>query len=857
MISLQDVIEVAVISHAALPMLATHEIRLVVLSILIAVVASYTAIDLAGRVTEAQKATHKWIPRLWLAAGALSMGIGIWSMHFIAMLAYHLPLLINYNPSIVLVSMLVAIVASGAALFVVSRQQMGWLQFLAGGIFMGLGVASMHYTGMAAMRLEAIADYDPKLVVLSVMIGIGASLAALRLAFHFRAETTEHPLGRENLRKLGGAMLMGNAIAGMHYTAMVAVSFKPVDLIVDPQVVTSVQPLPPIDTTLLAVAVGFAAFTILSLTLLTSHFDRRISAEAISRAEALRESEERFRLLVEGVKDYGIFMLDLEGYIVSWNAGAEGFKGYWAEEIIGQHLSYFYTNEDIQQGQPERALEMATMVGRFEEEGWHIRRDGSQFWANVILTALRDEKGSLRGFSKVIRDITERKQAEEQLLYNAFHDALTGLPNRILFMDRLGQALKHGKRHENYLFAVLFLDLDRFKVINDSLGHTLGDQLLIAIARRLEACLRPTDTVARLGGDEFTILLERIEDVSDAIRIAERIQAELTLPFELSGQEVFTGASIGIALSATDYRRSEDLLRDADIAMYQAKSLGKGRYELFNTGMHARAVALLQLETDLRRAIERQEFRIYYQPIVSLSTGRITGFEALIRWQHPERGLVFPEAFISVAEETGLIIPIDQWVLREACHQLRQWQEQFPPEPTELASAHPLTISVNLCNLQFKQPELIKHINGVLQEAKLDAHSLKLEITENIIMKNDESATATLSQLRNLGAQLSIDDFGTGYSSLSRLHHFPIDILKIDRSFVSKIGTDEGNLELTETIVTLAQKLRMEVTAEGVETAEQFVQLRGLNCEYGQGYFFSKPLDTKAAEALMMAKPQW
>jgi diguanylate cyclase (GGDEF)-like protein/PAS domain S-box-containing protein len=453
-------------------------------------------------------------------------------------------------------------------------------------------------------------------------------------------------------------------------------------------------------------------------------------------------------------------------------------------------------------------------------------------------------------YQQVQTELKERKRAESQLLYNAFHDPLTGLPNRALFMNRLEHALEHAERHEDYLFAVLFLDLDRFKVINDSLGHLLGDQLLVAIAGRLEACLRPTDTAARLGGDEFTLLLEDIRDVGDAIRVAERIQVELTLPFDLGGQEVFTSASIGIALSSTGYNRPEDLLRDADIAMYRAKALLQTRYEVFDTDMHDRAVALLQVETQLRQALERQELRIHYQPIVSLFTGRITGFEALVRWQHPDHGLLYPLEFMAVAVETGLIVPIDQWVLREACRQTQQWQELFPDK-------QPLTISVNLCNPQFRQPELLRHIKQVLQETKLDARSLKLEITENIIMENDEFATARLLQLRALGIQLSIDDFGTGYSSLGRLHSFPIDVLKIDSSFVSKIGADEGNLEITETIVTLAHKLGVDVIAEGVERAEQLTQLRGLKCEYGQGYFFSEPLDSKAAEALIVAKTQW
>ena len=448
-----------------------------------------------------------------------------------------------------------------------------------------------------------------------------------------------------------------------------------------------------------------------------------------------------------------------------------------------------------------------------------------------------------RQTDKALRD------SAAQLNYSAFYDALTSLPNRALFSDRLKRAFEHGKQVSNTLYAVLFIDLNQFKMVNDSLGHCIGDQLLIAISRKLEGCLRPTDTIARLGGDEFAILLQSFSDVSDTIRVAERIQVALSCPFELEGQEVFATASIGIALSVTEYLLPGDILRDADIAMYRAKQL-KTRYEIFNTAMHATAVARLQMETELRQAVERQEFLVYYQPLVSLVTGRLSGFEALVRWQHPHRGILVPAKFIVLAEETGLLNPIDQWVLREACRQMQQWQEEIPTIP-------PLLISTNMGNKLFSQPNLIQQISQILTDTGLDALSLKLEITENVLAENDESTIATLLQIKALGVQLSIDDFGTGYSSLSRLHHFPIDELKIDRSFVSKIGAGTGNLEITETILTLANKLGVSAIAEGIETAEQLARLRELNCAYGQGYFFSPPLPSQAAEELIISNPQW
>jgi len=471
-------------------------------------------------------------------------------------------------------------------------------------------------------------------------------------------------------------------------------------------------------------------------------------------------------------------------------------------------------------------------------------------------------------------DITDRKLAEERLIHNAFYDQLTGLANRALFMDRLRQAMRRAKEStegnvssQPYLLAVLFLNLNRFKLVNNSLGNQVGDQLLQNFARRLQTCLRPTDTVARLGGDEFGILLEDIQDVSDATRVAESIDKTLSAPFYLDETEVFMTLSIGIALNTssdnsevnsegdtatlkqTDYRllQPEDLLRDAGIAMYRAKAQGKSCYEVFDAAMHRCALERLQIETDLRRAIERQEFRVHYQPIVSLSTGKIIGFEALVRWQHPQRGLVSPTEFIPTAEETGLITPIGWWTLREACRQLRIWQEQFP-------AAQPLTINVNLSGKQFVQPALLDEIDKILQETNLVTGSLKLEITESLVMENPDLVRDLLLELKKRNIHLCIDDFGTGYSSLSRLHHFPISTLKIDRSFVSRIGALGENSEIVQAIVTLAQTLSMDVVAEGIELLEQVSPLIALQCEYGQGYFFSKPVDSEAARAMLIAE---
>jgi len=446
--------------------------------------------------------------------------------------------------------------------------------------------------------------------------------------------------------------------------------------------------------------------------------------------------------------------------------------------------------------------------------------------------------------SELEREIIERRRVQDQLLHMATHDALTGLPNRTPLMDRLEQALNRA-RLENSVFAILFLDCDRFKVVNDSLGHLIGDQLLVLIARRLKSCLRLIDTLARLGGDEFTILLEGIKGIEDAIQIATRIHTELTQPFRINEQEIFITTSIGIVLGNAAYHHPIDLLRDADTAMYQAKQLGSGRHEVFDPSMHANARTRLRLETDLRYALERQEFLLYYQPIVSLNSGELIGFEALTRWQHPERGLISPVEFIPVAEETGLILPLGTWVLRQACQQLQIWKIQG------LVQAG-FTVSVNLSVKQFSQPDLIHQIDQILQESGMDSCHLKLEITESAIMHNADSAAEILHELRSRQIQLSIDDFGTGYSSLSYLHRFPVDTLKVDQSFTLRIGQPDENPGIIQAIVSLARTLGMEVIAEGVETPEQLEYLKTLGCDYGQGYFFSKPVDAEVTAARLM-----
>jgi diguanylate cyclase (GGDEF)-like protein/PAS domain S-box-containing protein len=687
-------------------------------------------------------------------------------------------------------------------------------------------------------------------------------------------------------------------------------------------------------------------------------------AKSLRSAEAAaRESDERFRLLAEGVKDCAIFMLDPDGRVTSWGAGAEAIKGYRADEIIGQPFSRFYTREDIEHHAPQKALVAAAAHGRVEEEGWRVRKDGSRFWANVIITALYDEGGRLRGFAKVIRDVTERvlgeqrlrqfaavfestaegviitdadakiiavnkaftiitgyseqevlrrnprsfrsgrhgsdfyrnmwksirekggwqgeiwdrrkngeiypkwltisiirnrvgqiinyigvfsdlsqlKRSEEQLARLAHYDPLTGLPNRLLLNSRLPHALEQAKRH-GWKAILFFLDLDRFKTVNDSLGHPAGDELLVAVAQRIRNLLRDEDTLARLGGDEFVILLENLNHYQ-AAAFAQRFLATLTEPFRLaSGHEVFVSASIGISIFPDDARDSTQLVRNADAAMFQAKQSGRSTYRFYTEELTHSANQRLDLESRLRRALERKEFILHYQPQIDIATGRIIGVEALVRWQSPELGLIPPARFIPLAEETGFIVALGEWVLRSACSQTKAWLEQGLP---------PLTVAVNFSSLQFHRSDMAERIRTILDETGLPADRLELEITESATLERGEHAQTTLQALKALGVRLAIDDFGTGYSSLAYLKRFAFDTVKIDRSFVRDLCESQSDGKIVAAVIAMARNLRLTALAEGVESEEQLAFLRKLGCDTYQGYLFSRPRPAEEIAALL------
>lgn len=572
--------------------------------------------------------------------------------------------------------------------------------------------------------------------------------------------------------------------------------------------------------------------------------------------KALRESEERYALASRAAND-GLWDWNLISKEIYFSPRWKYLLGYqdrdiqnnpeeWFSRIHPQHLEQVSQAIISYLQNPHSPLEISYQI---------LHKDGDYRWMLCRAIVVKNDQGEISRLTGSQTDITTARAAEEQLRHQALYDGLTGLPNRSFFLDKLKQSFARCNKNPQEMFAVLFLDLDGFKKINDSLGHLVGDQLLVNFSRRFQEYLRNEDTFARLGGDEFAILMDNLKELKDAINLAERISQQLEQCFRIQGRELFVTASIGIAPSTNNYSQVEDLLRDADTAMYQAKASGKARYTVFQPRMYLEAVHILELESDLRKAIEREQFEVFYQPIVKLNNREIVGFEALVRWQHPSRGLISPIEFIPMAEETGLILPIGYWVMEQACRQMRIWQEKYQ-------IARKMTVSVNLSPVQLKHfsPDhpfnCLDRIQTIIQKTGLQSHSLKLEITENTIMESLDRANSILEQIQALGIKLSMDDFGTGYSSLNYLHHLSLDTLKIDKSFIREIDINTDKLKLIRTIVDLAQTLKMDIIAEGVETIQQQILLTELNCEYGQGYLFAKPLPSTDAQVLIATTEQ-
>lgn len=672
---------------------ASYSPSLVFISLCVAILASYTALDLSGRIATARGRTVY----LWIGGGALAMGFGVWSMHFIGMLALELPLALGYDLGLTLWSLLVAILSSGFALWLVSQPRLPWLQLLFGALIMGAGISAMHYSGMAALRMQPGIDYDPTLFGLSLLIAVGASAAALSIAFHLRRQTPYVRLARG-----GAAVIMGLAIVGMHYTGMAAANF-PVGSFCG----AAVDGLSGngLDNLVLV-----SSLAVLVIALLTSVFDARLDARTSALADSLT-------------------------------------------------------------------------------------------------------------------------LANEELTQLALHDTLTGLPNRILLADRIAQAMS--KVHEQGgCFSLMFIDLDGFKPVNDAFGHHLGDRLLREVALRLREQLRSQDTLARIGGDEF-VLLVRLLEPNDAPQVAARQVGLLSKAFRVDDHDLLISASVGIALYPGNGQTAEELLMNADAAMYHAKGAGKNGYSFFDASMNTNARKQLQLLQDLRQALELQQFRLFYQPKFDASNNQPVGAEALLRWEHPQQGLLLPEDFIDMAEKTGLIIPIGDWVLNEACRQMRVWFDE--------GYSH-WRIAVNLSALQFCYSGLVDSVVAALERHRLPANSLTLEITETTAMNDADASMVVLQRLSQMGVDLSIDDFGTGYSSLMYLKRLPANELKIDRGFVRDLEHDSDDAAIVSAIVALGQALGLRIVAEGVETDTQQSFLTTLGCDALQGFLLGQPL---------------
>lgn len=748
----------------------------------------------------------------WILLGSLIMGLGIWSMHFIGMLASHLSLEITYNLPLVIASIFPALFASVIVFVVISRQRVRKTEVLAGAILITTGIISMHYIGMAAMQMQATVQYDPLLVMLSVLFALVASLSAMFLLFYSRDRHGYFWL------KVISAALMTSGASGMHYIGMAAARFE----VADHHMPVAANSM---DNNYIAFDVGIGMVLILMIAILSIRSETKVKSLS-------DEYSRQFLSVIESAKD-AIVVTDAQGIVVQWNNSADGLFGYSKAEIIHQDVRQIFPRapQDSQQHEP-----IDTVGKTIELTG--VKQNGSQFPVELSTGMWQTAKGTY--YSLIIRDITERKAAEEKISNLVYLDSLTGLPNRRLFNDRLHSSIDQAVENGSVL-TVLYLDLDQFKLVNDTYGHQTGDLLLIEVAARIESCIVKTDTLARLGGDEFIVLLPHA-DYAKAETTAQKILEVLNIPFLLNNEAVFSTSSIGASLFPADGKDPETLVKNADIAMYRVKEDGKNDFQFFTSEMNDLISRKSKIAMSIRKGLELGEFTVHYQPQIHIATEKIIGVEALVRWNHPKLGHISPAEFIPIAEENGMIHHIGEFVLRTACQQNKAWQD---------AGLDSFRVAVNISAKQFSQGNIAEVVTSALDDTGLAPEFLELELTESII-QGTKYAISKMQELKSMGIHLSIDDFGTGYSSLSYLKLFPVDTLKIDQHFIRNIQTDPKDAALVDTIIQMAHNLELNVIAEGVETPEQLAFLKSKNCNQAQGYLFQKPLPPEMIEQLYM-----
>ena len=780
-----------------------HDWRLVALASAVCLLASLVAISLFNRAQATQGKTRL----VWLALDATAAGFGIWATHFIAMLAYDPSWGVGYNLGLTIISLVFAIVITVIGLSIALLKTNG--SAVAGGVIIGVGIGAMHYTGMMALEVADRFTWSPGLVLASIVLGCLFAAAAFRIAVN-------HDGPRFTV---AAAILLCMAILSHHFTAMGALVLVP-----DPTLATDAASLSP---TSLSLTIAGLATMILGMCLVAALGDRRSQ-------DQLRQQKMLLDTALENMSQ-GLCMFDADGRITLFNERFVSLMRFSKPPRKGMSLldllrdARRFGELDAEPEQMFESILNAAQTGK----------SSSKIIATSRGRVLRIVEQPMRGGGWVatFEDITESRKAQEQIAHMAHHDALTELPNRTKFREQLELALRRARRDEN--ICVLCIDLDRFKEINDSLGHPIGDELLKEVSSRLLGCARDGDTVARLGGDEFAVVqIANSPDASAASAFAGRIVEVLGAPYDIQGHHIVIGASVGIASAPEDGNDPDRLLKNADMALYRAKEDGRGNYRFFEAGMDARAQARRLMETELRAALARDEFEVYYQPIHNLEANQIIAFEALVRWNHPLRGMILPMSFIPLAEETGLIVAIGDWVLRRACADAASWSRD-------------VCVAVNLSPVQFRNPNLLTSVIAALTASGLRARRLELEITESVLLQDSDATLAKLHSLRESGVKISMDDFGTGYSSLSYLRSFPFDRIKIDRSFVNELATRDDSMAIVRAVTGLGKSLGISTTAEGVETKEQLALLRSEGCTDVQGYLFSAPRPAADVERML------